>query len=260
MLSSVSSRLRGKVALVTGAAQGQGAADVELLAREGAKVTATDVLDAVGAPLADRLAADGLEVVYRHLDVALQAEWTAVIQDVEALWSPVTVLVNNAGVTSPAAVMDCTLEEWLRVVGVNQTGVFLGIQAVVPGMRQAGGGSIINVASSWAHRGGLETGFVAYVTTKAAVLGMTRNAAMNLAQDGIRVNTLSPGYVRTEMVDLAEQVEPERIAAAVSRVPMRRMTPPDEVAHTVVFLASDESSYTTGTDFLVDGGLNLSSG
>lgn len=256
----MSERLVGKVALVTGAAQGQGEAHAESLAREGAKVVATDVLDEEGAAVAERLAGAGLDVIYRRLDVAAQDGWRGVVAEVDGLWGPVTVLVNNAGVSSPASLIDCSYDEWQRVIAINQTGVFLGMQAVVPGMQRQGGGSIVNTASSWAHRGGTEAGFIAYVATKAAVLGMTRNAAMGLAQHGIRVNSLSPGYVRTKMVELAEQTEPERIAEGVRRIPMRRMTPPSEIAQTVVFLASDESSYTTGVDFLVDGGLNLASG
>jgi 3alpha(or 20beta)-hydroxysteroid dehydrogenase len=259
-LHHMGTRLADKCALVTGAAQGQGAAHAEALAREGAKVIATDVLDDVGTALAERLARDGLDVVYRHMDVASQDEWRQTVAERAEAWGPVTVLVNNAGISSPAAVMDCSIDEWDRVVAINQTGILLGMQAVVPGMTAAGSGSIINIASSWAHRGGTSTGFVAYVATKAAVLGITRNGAMNLAKDGIRVNSISPGYVRTPQVEEAEKVDPERVAAGVKNIPMGRMALPREIARTVVFLASDESSYTTGVDLLVDGGLNLTSG
>ena len=254
------SRLANKCALVTGAAQGQGAAHVEALAREGAKVLATDVLDDSGAALADRLAADGLKVLYQHMDVASPEDWHRAVGEVSDSWGPVTVLVNNAGVSSPASVVDCSLDEWERVVSINQTGILLGMQAVVPGMQDAGGGSVINIASSWAHRGGTNNGFIAYVATKAAVLGLTRNAAMNLAQHGIRVNSISPGYVRTHQIEGAEKTDPERVAAGLKNIPMGRMALPREISATVVFLASDESSYTTGVDLLVDGGLNLTSG
>lgn len=250
-------RLRGKLALVTGAAQGQGAAHAELLAREGARVIATDVLDEQGQALAERLDAEGLQVVYRHLDVASEKDWAAVVEGVDPAWGTINVLVNNAGVSSPAAVGDVTLEEWNRVVAINQTGILLGMQAVLPGMTALGSGSIINIASSWAHRGGTENGFVAYVSTKAAVLGITRNAAMNLGKHGIRVNSVSPGYVRTPQVEHSEKTDPDRVASDVAKIPMRRMARPAEIAKTIAFLASDESSYTTGVDMLVDGGLNL---
>ena len=256
----MSIRLSGKCALVTGAAQGQGAAHAELLAREGAKVVATDVRDATGTTLVKRLSSEGLDVVYHHMDVAAQADWERVVGETDELWGPVTVLVNNAGISSSAAVMECGPSEWGRVLAVNQTGILLGMQAVIPGMKAHGSGSIINIASSWAHRGGTSSGHIAYVTTKAAVLGITRNAAMNLARDGIRVNSISPGYVRTEQIEVAERDDPERVAAGLRNIPMGRMALTREIAQTVVFLASDESSYTTGTDLLVDGGLNLTSG
>jgi 3alpha(or 20beta)-hydroxysteroid dehydrogenase len=250
-------RLEGKVALITGAAQGQGAAHVELLAREGARVIATDVLDEQGEALAERLDAEGLTVVYRRLDVACEKDWTNVVASVDPTWGPINVLVNNAGVSSPAAVGDVSQSEWNRVVAINQTGILLGMQAVIPGMTTLGSGCIINIASSWAHRGGTESGFIAYVATKAAVLGITRNAAMNLGRHGIRVNSVSPGYVRTPQIEHAEQTEPDRVASDVAKIPMRRMARPAEIAKTIAFLASDEASYTTGIDLLVDGGLNL---
>ncbi len=124
-------------------------------------------------------------------------------------------------------------------------------------MTELGSGSIINIASSWAHRGGTENGAIAYVTTKAAVLGITRNAAMNLSRHGIRVNSISPGYVRTAQIEQSEKTDPDRVASDVAKIPMRRMARPAEIAKAVSFLASDDSSYITGVDLLVDGGLNL---
>lgn len=250
-------RLENTVALVTGAAQGQGAAHMERLAREGARVIGTDVLDDQGTILAEELTAEGLNVVYRHADVSSKDDWDAVIASVDPSWGPINVLVNNAGIASPAAIADIRRDEWDRVVSINQTGILMGMQAVIPGMTKRGSGSIINIASSWAHRGGTESGAIAYVTTKAAVLGITRNAAMNLSRHGIRVNSISPGYVRTAQIEAAEKNDPERVARDVAKIPMRRMARPAEIAKAVSFLASDESSYITGVDLLIDGGLNL---
>lgn len=250
--------LQGKVVLVTGGSQGQGAAHVERFAREGAQVIAADVLDELGEALAARLSAEGLATAYRHLDVASKAEWTAVVAEIARTWGAVDVLINNAGISSHPVVDDVTLDEWDRVVAINQTGMMLGIQAVTPGMAARGSGSIINTASSWAHRGGTEDGFIAYVSTKAAVLGITRNSAMTLAKHGIRVNSVSPGYVRTAQVEHSEKVDPERVANDVAKIPMRRMARTDEIASVMAFLASDDASYVTGIDVLVDGGLLLS--
>ncbi len=250
-------RLEGKIVLVTGASQGQGAAHAERFAREGARVVATDRSDEQGEALVRQLTADGLQVIYRSMDVASKNDWASVVADVDSAWGPVDVLVNNAGVSSHAAIEDISIDEWDRVVAINQTGIILGIQAVIPGMVSQGAGSIINIASSWAHRGGTEDGFIVYVTTKAAVLGITHNAAMTLAKHGIRVNSISPGYVRTAQVEHSEKVDPERVARDLAQIPLRRMARTDEIASVAVFLASDDASYITGTDLLVDGGLLL---
>ncbi|GAA1692339.1 hypothetical protein GCM10009808_06780 [Microbacterium sediminicola] len=220
-------------------------------------MVATDVLDEQGRALAERLNAEGFSVVYRHLNVASKDDWESVLTSIDPAWDAVSILVNNAGISSPTSIVDITKDEWDRVISINQTGIILGIQAVVPGMTALGGGSIINIASSWAHRGGAENGFVAYVSSKAAVLGITRNTAMNLASHGIRVNSISPGYVRTAQVEHSEKTDPERVAKDVAKIPMRRMAKTTEISQAVVFLASDESSYITGIDLLVDGGINL---
>ena len=250
-------RLENRVAIVTGAAQGQGASHVHRLAREGARVIATDVLDEQGEALAERHVAEGLQVVYQQLDVSSEEDWSSVVAGIDPSWGAVDILVNHAGIGSATAVAEIGLDEWNRVVSINQTGILLGMRAALPGMIAQGSGSIINIASSWAHRGGAESGHIAYVSTKAAVLGITPNAAMSLGKHGIRVNSISPGYVRTAQVEYSEQVDPERVANDVAKIPMRRMAKTAEISKAVAFLASDESSYITGIDLLVDGGINL---
>lgn len=247
-------RVPGKVALITGGARGQGASHGELLAREGARVVLADVLDDEGAQLAQELAARDLDVRYTHLDVRSEVDWRAAIELTESTFGAVTVLVNNAGIGSagPSGIADCALEDWQRVLDVNATGVFLGIRAVIAGMRSAGGGSIINTASDWAHTGGGPDRAAAYVSSKAAVLGLTRNAALTLAADGIRVNSISPATVATPMVGTLDALHQEMVA----RTPMKRPAESIEVSYAVLYLASDESSYTTGVDFLMDGGLH----
>ncbi len=247
------SRVEGKVALVTGGARGQGACHGDLLAREGARVVLADVLDDAGHRVADTLAREGLEVCYTHLDVSREEDWQRAIEFTEAQFGPITVLVNNAGIhggDGPSGIMECSLEDWNRVIAVNQTGVFLGIRAVTPGMRASGGGSIINIASLWGHSGGAPDLVAAYVASKAAVLGLTRNAAISLAPDGIRVNSISPGVV------LVTAGEPDGVDRdLIERAPMKRGGKPSEIAYLVVYLASDEASFTTGADHLVDGGV-----
>lgn len=248
-------RVEGKVALITGGARGQGAAHGELLAREGAQVVLADVLDHEGEAVAKALTEQGLRVLYTHLNVSLASDWQAAVEFTEAQFGPITILVNNAGIGSaggPSGIADCALEDWERVIAVNQTGVFLGMQAVIPGMRASGGGSIINTASDWAHTGGGPNRGAAYVTSKSAVLGLTRNAALSLAEDGIRVNSISPAAVMTPMVGEPDALHRELIA----RTPMKRGAQPLEISYLVLYLASDESSYCTGADYLADGGLH----
>jgi 3alpha(or 20beta)-hydroxysteroid dehydrogenase len=252
----MSGRVEGKVALITGGARGQGASHGEVLAREGAQVVLADVLDEEGAIFADRLAGEGLPIRYTHLDVSSPEDWDAALRFTEAEFGTANVLVNNAGIGSgsdgPSGIVDCSLDDWERVIAVNQTGVFLGMQSVIPGMKASGGGSIINIASDWAHCGGAANGWSAYVSSKHAVIGLTRNAALSLASDKIRVNSVSPASVATPMVGEPDAVHRELIA----RTPMKRMATPEEISQIVLYLASDEASYATGSDFLVDGGLH----
>jgi NAD(P)-dependent dehydrogenase (short-subunit alcohol dehydrogenase family) len=243
-------RMKGKVAIVTGGARGQGAAHTRLLAEEGAKVVFGDVLDDQGRELEHELLEVGLDVAYVHLDVSSDEDWAAAIRLAEGRFGSVHVLVNNAGIVgTTAGVENETIHGWERIVAVNQTGVLLGMKHVVPRMRRAGGGSIINTSSIWGVAGTEE--YIGYQATKGAVRLMTRSAALTHAGDNIRVNSLVPGLVMTPMLD----DEPEEsITAVVEMTPLGRGAEPREISYGVLFLASDESSFVTGADLVVDGG------
>lgn len=243
-------RVAGKVALVTGAARGQGAAHARLLAEEGARVLLGDILDEAGRATAEELGADELDVKYIHLDVASDSDWSNAIQLAEKEFGGLDVLVNNAGVVGTAkGVEDESLEDWLTVVSINQTGVFLGMKHAIPMMKRSGGGSIINTSSIWGVAGTQE--YVAYQATKGAVRMLTRSAALTYAGDGIRVNSVCPGLVLTPMLD---DEPPEAIAEVEQMTPLGRGAQPTEIAYGVLFLASDESSFVTGADLTIDGG------
>lgn len=243
-------RVAGKVALVTGAARGQGAAHARLLAEEGARVLLGDILDEAGRATAEELGADELDVKYIHLDVASDSDWSNAIQLAEKEFGGLDVLVNNAGVVGTAkGVEEESLEDWLTVVSINQTGVFLGMKHAIPVMKRSGGGSIINTSSIWGVAGTQE--YVAYQATKGAVRMLTRSAALTYAGDGIRVNSVCPGLVLTPMLD---DEPPEAIAEVEQMTPLGRGAQPTEIAYGVLFLASDESSFVTGADLTIDGG------
>ncbi|MEZ4331673.1 MAG: glucose 1-dehydrogenase [Myxococcota bacterium] len=241
-------RLAGKVAIVTGAARGTGEATARRFAEEGARVVLTDVLDDRGHAAA---AAIGGEVRYRRLDVAREADWAEVVEETEARFGRLDLLVNNAAILHMAAIETTALADWERVVSVNQTGPFLGIRAVIPAMRRAGGGSIVNVASLDGLEG-LER-FGAYAATKWALRGLARCAALELGRDGIRVNTVCPAGGSDEM---AAPFRPPGVVpeAYVADRAIPRRARLEEIASMIVFLASDESSFCTGADFTVDGG------
>jgi 3alpha(or 20beta)-hydroxysteroid dehydrogenase len=237
-------RLSGKSALVTGAAGGQGAAAARRFVAEGADVTIADVADEAGKALADELGAR-----YVHLDVSEEDDWAAAL----GACGPVTVLVNNAGVLHFSLLHETTLADYERVIRVNQIGTFLGMRAVVPGMLEAGGGSIINVSSVE----GLAAAplLTAYTASKFAIRGMTKVAALELAGRGVRVNSVHPGVVDTGLLPTALGGQPVDLAYVAKRVPMRRVGQAAEIAELVLFLASDESSYCTGSEFVADGGV-----
>jgi NAD(P)-dependent dehydrogenase (short-subunit alcohol dehydrogenase family) len=250
--SGTGGRLAGKVALVTGAARGQGAAEAELFCREGARVVLADLRDAEGEGRAEALRSAGHEAIFRHLDVSVSGDWGLAIGAAESTFGPLDVLVNNAGVVSFAGLADCSPEEWSEVVAVNQTGVFNGMRAAAPGMRRAGAGSIVNISSIF----GISAvpGYFAYQASKAAVVQMTRAAAVELAPVGIRVNCVLPGLIFTPMTE----TEPEEaVAANIEMTPLGRGGQPEEVAAGVLYLASDEASYVTGVALAIDGGYTV---
>lgn len=243
--------LVGKVAIVTGAARGIGSATAEALAAAGATVILTDVLDDEGPAVVARLQAEGHRATYEHLDVSDEAGWAALVARVQADQGRLDVLVNNAGIGTLADVETETAEGWSRTIAVDQTSVWLGMRAAVPAMRASGGGSIVNVSSIFGAVGGFG-GSVAYHAAKGAVRLMSKNAAIRYATEGIRVNSVHPGFIETPMLAGIEGTPMQ--TAILEATPMGRLGQPEEVAAVIRFLASDEASYVTGAEFFVDGG------
>ena len=242
-------RVAGKVALITGAARGMGAGHARALAREGARVAIADIATEAGELLAAELGgADGRASYHDH-DVTDADAWLQLVASVESTHGPIDVLVNNAGVQVRSAGIEADDAEWEKVTAVNQRGVFLGMRAVIPGMVRKGGGSIINVASVAALVG--MPGSIPYQASKAAVLGLTRGAAVSYGPNNVRVNAICPGLVVTGMTSSAS---PEAVEAMKAQIPLRRDGRPEEISAAVVFLASDESSYITCVVLPIDGG------
>ena len=235
-------RVDGKVALISGGARGMGASHARLLVAEGAKMVIGDILDDEGKALADEL---GDAARYVHLDVTQPDQWKAAVSTAADEFGKLDVLVNNAGIVNGSTIQRFDLTQWQRILDVNLTGTFLGIQAAADPMIAAGGGSMINVSSieglrgtPWAH---------GYVATKWGVRGLTKSAAMELAPHNVRVNSIHPGLIRTPMsAGIPEDMVP---------IPMGRVADPIEVSTFVLFLASDESAYATGSEFVMDGGV-----
>ena len=247
------SRLAGKVALITGGARGIGASTVRRFHDEGASVVIADVLDDDGKALADEL---GERVRFMHLDVTSELEWPAVIEYAEQEFGALNVLVNNAGILRFAAIEETSLEEFRLILDVNLVGTFLGMRAAIPALRRAGGGSIVNLSSTEGLGATVFCG--AYTASKFGVRGITKVAALEYGREGIRVNSIHPGGIDTKMTqDVTDDKGRKYIA---SRTALKRMGKPEDIADLITFLASDESSYCTGAEFVIDGGATASAG
>lgn len=241
-------RLDNKVAIVTGGSRGMGASHVRKFIEEGAKVVFTDILVDEGEALEKEL---GSNAKFVEHDVTNEEQWKKVVETAEETFGPVNVLVNNAGIAPNNSIENTSLEEYRKVIDINQVGVFLGMKTAIPSMKKVDRGSIVNISSL----SGLISGpdQIAYVASKFAVRGMTKSAALELGKYNIRANSVHPGIIETPMT-MNEEVEAvlEEIAKSI---PLQRTAKPEEVTNLVLFLASDESSYSTGAEFIIDGGL-----
>lgn len=237
-------RLTGKVALISGGARGMGAAHARALVAEDARVVLGDILDEEGTALAKEI---GDNAAYVHLDVREKQQWQDAVAEAVQRFGALNVLVNNAGIVNGNLLVDFELSEWQKIIDINLTGTFLGMQTATPAMIEAGGGSVINISSVEGMRG--SPGLHGYTATKFAVRGLTKSTALELAQYGIRVNSIHPGLIRTPMTD--------GIPEDFLQIPLGRAADPSEVSALVTYLASDESSYSTGAEFIIDGGLTV---
>ena len=245
-------RLQGKVALISGGARGQGAAEAKLFAREGAKVVFGDVLDDEGRKTEADIQEIGGEALYIHMDVTKEGDWEKAVSETVSKFGKLDILVNNAGVVSWGNLEDTTPEEWDRVMDINSKGVFLGTKAVIPEMRKTGGGSIVNI-SSISGIIGQDNIQPVYNASKGAVRLFTKSTAIQYASENIRANSVHPGSVATDM-NAERRSDPELLAQSLSRIPMGRIGEPEELAALVAFLASERASYISGVAIQVDGG------
>lgn len=248
-------RVAGKVALITGAASGLGAESARRLAREGAAVALTDMATEAGERLAEEIAATGAKAMFITQDVTDEAAWGVVVAAVVEKFGRIDILVNSAGVAGGEALLETTFESWRRVLSVNLDGTFLGMKAVAPIMVQGGGGSIINLSSILGKVG--MPGATAYCASKGGVVLLTKATALELAPLGVRVNSVHPGFIETPMVvNALHEAENgnEMRDMIISRHAMGRLGVPREIADGIVFLASDESSFMTGSELMIDGG------
>ncbi|WP_367111783.1 glucose 1-dehydrogenase [uncultured Psychrobacter sp.] len=239
-------RLQDKVIIITGAAQGMGETHARLCVDEGAKVVLTDINSEKGDALAKEL---GDNALFVKQDVTSEQDWDKVVKQTKDTFGRIDVLVNNAGITTHKSILDTSVEDYRKILEINQVSVFLGMKAVIPIMKAAKQGSIINVSSI----NGLVGGAIGYTDSKFAVRGMTKAAALECAPHGIRVNSIHPGVIATPMITQGDTKD--AVDAFAKTIPMKRVAEAKEVSGMVLFLASDDSSYSTGSEFVVDGGL-----
>ncbi len=245
-------RLEGKVAFISGGARGMGAVEARMFAAEGAKVAIGDVLEEEGRRLVEEIVGTGGEALCFSLDVTSQSQWRNAVAATVSRFGKLDILVNNAGVSGYGRVEDTTEAEWDRVMDINAKGVFLGTQAVIPEMRRVGGGSVVNISSQLGLVG-VDNSSSQYQASKGAVRLFTKATAIQYASDGIRANSVHPGPIITPMTETG-RTDQDRYALTLSRIPLGRYGRSEEVAYGVLFLASDESSFMTGSELVIDGG------
>jgi len=245
-------RLKGKVAIITGGARGQGATEARMFAQEGAKVVIGDIRDELGMQVEAEIRELGGEAVYLHLDVTSDDDWQRAVETAEQRFGKVDVLVNNAAIVLRKDIEETTGEDWDNIMEINAKGVFLGTKAVIPAMRRAGSGSIINISSI---SGLVSIGPPAYIATKGAVRLFTKSTAIQYASENIRANSIHPGSVDTDMrrEGMGDQT-PEEIQARIDNIPLGRVGTTEDISYGALFLASDESSFMTGSELVIDGG------
>lgn len=245
-------RLEGKVALISGGARGQGAVEARMFAEEGASVVIGDILDDQGRQTEAELQELGYNVTYVHLDVTNESDWQSAVQATIDAYGKLDILLNNAGILIRKNIEETTAEDWDRIFSINAKGVFLGTKAAIPAMRDAGGGSIINISST-AGLVGSPNGSASYTATKGAVRLFTKSTAIQHAGEGIRCNSIHPGPIETDMI--ADTLnDPANMALRMQRLPLGRVGKPSEIAYGAIYLASDESSFVTGSELVIDGG------
>ena len=245
-------RLEGKVAIITGGARGQGATEARMFAQEGACVVIGDIRDELGMQVEAEIRELGGEAVYLHLDVTSEDDWQRAIETAEQQFGKVDVLVNNAAIVLRKDIEETTSDDWDNIMDINAKGVFLGTKAVIPAMRRAGGGSIINISSI---SGLVSIGPPAYIATKGAVRLFTKSTAIQYASENIRANSIHPGSVDTDMrrEGMGDQTA-EEIQARIDNIPLGRVGTTEDISYGALFLASDESSFMTGSELVIDGG------
>jgi len=246
-------RLEDKVALISGGARGMGAVDAKLFAGEGARVVIGDVLDDEGRKTEAQINEIGGECLFVHLDVTSESSWEQAVAATVARFGKLDILVNNAGIFRTEGVEETSGELWDQVMEINAKGVFLGTKLAIPEMRKAGGGSIVNISSVAGLTGG--TGSAAYRASKGAVRLFTKSTAIQYAKEDIRANSVHPGIIETPMTAPNLMADQERRDRSAARHPLGRVGQPEDVAYGVLFLASDESSFMTGSELVIDGGL-----